>query len=175
MSHITKSIILATITTLFSCRGERWDDDLTLPKQNFIGNQLKIEGYYYSMTDNNNYQIFFFYRNGTVLDAGIVTSQNLNDAELTFANGVFYSSAINYKHDWGRFIISGTVIKREYWIPNTGPLEAHTSEGIILNDSTFKMIKSYRSCKPKKIKEFETLYHFKKFSPKPDSTNRYTN
>jgi hypothetical protein len=166
----------AVVIILFfcACRGERWDDDLTLPKQNYDGDQLRMDGYFYSYSDND-YQIYFLYRNGTVLKSPFISSENLYSSEQEFANGIFYNHAIKRKYYWGRFIINGTTIKNELWKPNTGPFEAYTTEGIILNDTTFKMTKSYRSCKPKKDREFETLYHFKQFSPKPDSTNSYTN
>lgn len=172
---IFKSIIIAALTSIFSCRGERWDDDLTLPKQDYTGNQLRIDGYYYRVTDNNSYNIYFYYRNGTVLHAGFVDFDNLAASEQEFMNGSYYSFAKKYKYHWGRFIINGTTIKDELWKPNTGPFEAYTTEGIILNDTTFKMTRQWRSCKPKKDTEFEEVYQFKKFSPKPDSTNSYTN
>lgn len=170
-----RSIIIAALASIFSCRGERWDDDLTLPKQDYTGNQLRVDGYYYSITSNNNYQIFFYYRNGCVLEAGVVEADNLAASEQSYMNGTFYNAVKNYKHDWGRFTIEGAMIKDELWKPNTGPLEAYTSEGQILNDTTFKMTKSWRSCKPKKVREFEETYHFKQLSPKPDSTNTFTN
>jgi len=175
MKTMRKTWVVFVILSFFACRGERWDDDLTLPKQDYTGNQLRIDGYYYSVTDNNSYNIYFYYRNGTVLDAGFVDFENLAVSEQEFINGTFYNHAIERKYYWGRFVIEGNTIKTENWVPNTGPLEVHTSEGIILNDTTFKMTKSYRSCKPRKAREYEEIYHFKKFSPKPDSTNSYTN
>ena len=174
MKLIMKSIILASIATIFSCRGERWDDDLTLPKQGYEGNQLRIDGYYFNESDGRT-QVFFYFRDGVVLDAGAVLNSNISFAEQEFMNGIYYNHAINYKYKWGRFIINGTTIKAELWKPNTGPWEAYTSEGIVLNDTTFKMTKTWRSCKPKKVREYEEIYHFKKLAPKPDSTNRYTN
>jgi hypothetical protein len=168
------SLVLVALCLLAACRGERWDDDLTLPQQNYFRDELRIDGYYYSLTSNNNYQIYFYYKNGCVLNAGVVSSQALSEKEASFADGTFYNTAIKYKQNWGRFIIEGSIIKDELWKPNTGPLEAFTTQGKIINDSTFVMQKSWRSCKPKKVREFEETFHFKRFSPKPDSTNTFT-
>ncbi len=166
------------ITSLFSCRGERWDDKLTLPKQDYYGNELRIDGYYYNYSDSR-YEIYFLFHNGTMLYGGVPLESELAEREQSFIDGSYYSIIKNSKTNWGRFIIEGNTIKQEYWPASTGgPLEAYTVSGVILNDTTFKMTKSWRSCKPKKKKEkkeFETVYHFKQFSPKPDSTNAYTN
>jgi hypothetical protein len=71
-------IILATI--LISCRGERWDDDLTLPKQNYTGNELQVDGYYYNYSDSH-YEIYFFYRDGTTLYGSAANESELQALE----------------------------------------------------------------------------------------------
>jgi hypothetical protein len=85
--------IVIIILAFCACRGERWDDDLTLPKQDYTGNQLRIDGYFYSFSDND-YQIYFLYRNGTVLKSPFISSENLYSSEQEFANGIFYNHAI---------------------------------------------------------------------------------
>jgi len=173
MNTILKLLLLSTIVILVSCRGERWDDDLTLPQQDYNGNELRINGYYYNESDGKT-EILFLYQNGTVLDGGTSDIADLSSLEQDFMDGTHYSFALQRKYYWGRFIVEGTKIQREFWKPNTGPFEAWIHEGEILNDTTFKMVKSWRSCKPKKKKDFERIFHFKQFAPKPDSTNSYT-
>jgi hypothetical protein len=168
------SLVLVALCLLAACRGERWDDDLTLPIQNYSDTQLNIDGYYYFESNGSN-QVYFFYRDGVVLDGLVVSLNELTATELDFMNGEYYNFAKNNKTCWGRYIIDGNIIKREFWPPSNGNnLEAWTHEGIILNDTTFKMTKAWRSCKPKEVNEIEQVYHFKRSSPKPDSTNTFT-
>jgi hypothetical protein len=168
-----KLISLVTIMALFSCRGERWDDDLTLPEQPYTGNQMQIDGYFFNESDGRR-QVYVFYRNGVVLDGGSPLTSALAIFEEELSNGTYYNFAKDKKYKWGRFLVDSNVLQFELWKPNTGPFEAYTYEGVILNDTTFKLTKSWRSCKPKKVNEFEETFHFKRFSPKPDSTNTFT-
>jgi hypothetical protein len=70
------------------------------------------------------------------------------------------------------FIIEDNVIKFERWYPSERPYNAFVREGVILKDTTFHITKSYRSNGTEK-REKDEIYHFRKFSPKPDSTNVY--
>jgi hypothetical protein len=168
-----KSIFI--ILSLCACRGEKWDDKLTLPRQNYTGSELKVEGYYYNESDGS-YHVLFFYRNGLVLDGGYPLVSEIESTEESYSDGTYYSSIRDIKTRWGIFVIEGGIIKYEYWIPSSGgPLESWRADGEILNDTTIRFSKSWRSCKPRKKTEYEQYFYFKKFSPKPDSTNSYTN
>lgn len=170
-------ILLVAISSIFllACRGERWDDDLTLPQQDYTGNEIRIDGYYYNFSDNR-YSIFFYYRDGTRLYGDAPLAEELTAREQSFADGSYYELVKDSKTNWGRFVVNGSEIKAEFWPPSTGGgLEAWTHSGTILNDTTFQMTKAWRSCKPKKKNDFNEIWHFKKFSPKPDSSNSYTN
>lgn len=48
----------------------------------------------------------------------------------------------------------------------------YTKRGSILNDSTF-VIKTVSEFDRKKTLPENTTYHFRQFSPKPDSTNKF--
>jgi hypothetical protein len=74
------------------------------------------------------------------------------------------------KDCWGVFNIKDNIIKFERWYPGQGAKKAYVREGIILNDTTFHITKSYRS-NGSELKDADEVYHFRKFSPKPDSTN----
>lgn len=155
------------------------DDDLFLSRQNYTGNQLRIDGYYYNEYGSGNEtrrEIYFFYRNGILLKGGVPLLTELSIRENEFKNGTYYNYVKDSKLDWGVFQINGNNIKYEHWYPNSiGPLRAVIHEGIILNDTTFLITQTYRMKDGNKTDvSFENLlYRFKKLSPKPDSTNQF--
>ena len=68
------------------------------------------------------------------------------------------------KYVYGLFQIEVSIIKIEKWVPSSGgPTKAYLREGEILNDTTFYLMH----------REKKEIYHFKQYSPKPDSTNKY--
>jgi hypothetical protein len=129
---------------------------------------LKIDGIYYKESENFEglyFQRYALYRNGIIRDLG--ASSSIDDP--SFLSG---KSKIN----WGIFQVEGSIIKFERWYPSSGGgLPAYVRAGEILNDTTFVITESYRMQKGKKteIRERNEIYHFHKFSPKPDSTNTF--
>jgi hypothetical protein len=168
-------ITLYTILSSSSCEGERnenLDDKLTLEKNDYNGNELRIDGYYIC---SHGFVPYFLYRNGIIMGG---TGEKNNDTSIMeewFRNGSYATNAQKYKYDWGVFQIDGNQIKYEKWVPVNGPFPAVTYEGVILNDTTFVINKSYRAkdIGKKAPSEIHWEYHFKQFSPKPDSTNRF--
>ena len=153
-------------------------DKLSLERKDYFGDELKISGYYYRKysTDNTyRYVIYFFYNNGVLFHAGTIFEENLSKKEEEFKNGVFYNNTKNTRFRWGIYTISENKIKFERWYPGEAQ-KAFVSEGTILNDTTFHITKSYRNQNGEKteIRPKDEVYHFKKFSTKPDSTNKYT-
>ena len=71
------------------------------------------------------------------------------------------------------FLIEDNNIKFDRWYPSERPYQAFVREGVILNDTTFHITKSYRSNGNTEARVRDEIYHFRKFSPKPDSTNRF--
>lgn len=171
----TRVFLFILLSILTSCRGERWDDKLTLPRQSYYGDQLRIDGYYYNASEGR-YDILLFYHDGTALYGGSPLIADVPAREIEYANGVYYNFVKDTKHNWGRFVVEGNIFKREFWPPSSGgPLDAYTHSGVILNDTTIQITKAWRSCKPRRKNDVDVIYHFKRFSPKPDSTNRFTN
>jgi hypothetical protein len=144
------------------------DDVLSLVRQNYIGNELLLNGIYYTEKKNFEgvyYQRYALYRDGVIRDLG--SSQEIDSPK--FLSG-------NSNADWGVFQIESNGVKFERWYPSSGgPLKAYVREGIILNDTTFQITVSYRNQNGEKteVRERNEVYHFKSFSPKPDSTNTY--
>jgi len=158
------------------------DDELTLQRKLFDSNNLRIDGYYYyeylasSQAENfYRHNIYMLFENGLILNMGAPRKDEIQDFENKLTNMDFISLKKSYKHNWGVFLIDGEKIKFERWYPSDGPLEAFIREGQILNDTTFHIKKSYRMATGSKESESskDELYRFKKFSPKPDSTNAF--
>ena len=150
------------------------DDTLSMNRTSYTGTQLKINGYYYQLQGGVYYTLYCFYRNGVLVYLGGGYNQSqLGELENNIQNGSYYNTLKNYKDNWGVFIIQNSNIKFEKWEPGSGgPLHSYIREGTILNDTTFHITKSMRSNGSEVTSENDT-YHFKKFSPKPDSTNKF--
>lgn len=150
-----------------SCRDELLDEDdeLSLQRQDYNGSELRFDGIYYSEYVQGHYHRFALYRNGVIRDLG--SSNEKNDPN--FLSG-------NSKADWGVFQINNSKIEFERWYPSSGWIsKAYVRSGEILNDSTFIITESYRNQNGEKteIEAIDETYHFKQFSPKPDSTNNF--
>lgn len=170
------SLIVAYMIVCCSCSSDRiWkDDELSINRTYYTGNQLKIDGYYYQKYGNpEKLTIYLFYENGTLLFAGDgYELSKLNEFEQAITSQDFVSKLHELKYCWGLFTINTNTIQFERWYPSQPPLKAYIRSGIILNDTTFQITKSIRSNGNEESIENE-MFYFKKFSPKPDSTNSF--
>lgn len=172
MAYITVIVLL-----MGNCSKDKiWqDDDLSLSRSDYNGNQLRVDGYFYQQKDKYYYDIYCFYNNGILLAAG---GTFLSVAEMDdYLNGEFINnkSYQMHKSNWGIFTIENDNIKFERWYPGDPPLKAYIREGNIINDSTFIITESYRMQGGNKteVKARAETFHFKAFNPKPDSTNKF--
>lgn len=154
------------------------DDPLSIARQNYNGNQLRVDGYYYvGYYANSNYYFntFFLYRNGTLLNTGAEESGDFIQFEtrLQSFNSDFWKNGPKYY--WGVFVIDSAEIKFEKWYCAEGVCSAYIRAGKIVNDTTFLITEKYKivNGKKSKLRESNEIYHFKQYSPKPDSTNNY--
>lgn len=176
---IVNLYIILSASSCIRVRNESLDDKLMLEKINYKGNELRIDGYYCRFnyvskeTEPRGVIPFIFYRNGIILGDVGVTMDRISEMEETFRNGFYVNNSKKYY--WGVFQINGTQIKYEKWVAGDTPFSAFTYEGEILNDTTFVINKGYRmkNAGKKAPLELNWEYHFKQFSPKPDSTNRF--
>ncbi len=60
----------------------------------------------------------------------------------------------------------------ETWVPSEGKMPAFNYSGDILNDTTFLITKVKRAS-GSFTTAIDDTYHFKHFSPKPDSRNEF--
>lgn len=151
------------------------DDKLTLAKRPYIGNQLKIDGYYYTIYQINKASVYVFFNNGVLLNAGDGYDLTVpNYIENSLSSTSFINKLKGIKFSWGLFNVEGNNISLERWYSSTGgPLKTYIDFGTIINDSTFQITNSMRSDGTEKRSE-NIIFKFKKFSPKPDSTNSFT-
>ncbi|MFN3195593.1 MAG: hypothetical protein ACE364_06585 [Chlorobiota bacterium] len=151
--------------------------DLTIDKEPYFGNELRIDGYYYYQyygNENEKYtQILFFYRDGVIFDGAIFPKDNFESIEQYFIDNEHVKSTAD-SWVWSTFKVNKDSLVYERWNPPTvsqGP-EPILYYCEIINDSTFKVYKQ----KLHSQKEFDKVnltYHFRQFDHKPDSTNRF--
>ena len=160
--------VFLTIMPFFLSSCNRCKDaELSLKKSDYTGNEMRIDGYYYSentVNDQADYAIFVFFQNGTFYSR---FSDSLEQAESDMINGTFVAnSEIKLsKLSWGRYQVNSNTISTDSWKLRQCGYPAVLLSGAIINDSTIEIGNHY-------FKDNDVLtYKFKPFSPKPDSTN----
>jgi len=164
-------LIIAVANLLFvSCIKDKYtDDSFKLNKNEYFGKQLKIDGYYYSSVENEDYfSLYVFYRNGVVLIPGV------SDNPDEYLDGFTSGSGINNKDSWGLFLIENNTIQIEYYEPKMiEGMAAYLKTGEIINDTTFVITEVKRSKDGSERMTINETYQYKQFIPKPDSTNKF--
>lgn len=180
--HLTKKnnvmikllcLTMGLIASINACKNdENMDDVLSIKRMPYTGSELRTGGYYYNEYIEGYYTVYFFYQNGVVLYGSSFPINELSEQESQYKNGTHYKYAESFKYYWGVFQVEGDKIAFERWYPSQPPLKVLRRSGIILNDSTFQITKSMRT-DGSNAKDINELYHFKAFSPKPDSVNKF--
>ena len=162
-----KILIVFCVIVLFqSCK----DEKLLIERTPYLGSELRIDGYYYKQVGDK-IGIKFFYRNGIMIDfISYFSTTNVMEVDEGIAN--MYESWKDDKLIWNVFSINGYSLQYSGWSTSVGGgRPSGKCIGTILNDTTFHITKSINS----DGSEFEKndVYHFRQFSPKPDSTNTF--
>jgi len=162
-----KNLILLMPIMLFAQSCLEKDD--VLPKAiPSIGNKLKFDGYYHQINnDNEIYRPLIMYCNGVLINVGGFGNSLEEMDEYIKKNYIQDAWYKNNKYKWGVFYIEDNFIRINQ-LSQDYPHREFIQEGVILNDTTFKITK-YSS--RDRIIERDEVYHFRQFSPKPDSTN----
>jgi hypothetical protein len=168
-----KNIILASfILFLFTNCDEFKDDKMTLHKHPYYGSELRMDGYYY-IYDNNTYITpWCFYQDGCLL---VISGRRSDLQEADNHIIQMYIRNFHYKqvqHHWGVFHINNNNIVMQYYQGDNYRTIVKVEEGHILNDTTFQMTLRYR-VNGEDRESINDVYHFRQFSPKPDSTNKW--
>jgi hypothetical protein len=163
-------VALAALCLLSGCDSDALTghDELSFEQRPYLGDELRMDGYYYSpytTSEGTRHDVYFFYRNGVARYNGSPL-----DLDNVGNNASFYGDA---RHHWGLFHVDGDRIAFERWYPSSGThTRAFIRSGRILNDTTFVITESRRS-NGEDPRQQEEAYHFRAFSPKPDSTSGY--
>jgi hypothetical protein len=139
--------------------------------------KIRTDGLYYSIDNTTNKVEFcFLYENGIFFSEGSYY-ENIDIGLLKLKKEIYEKTLLKYyanaKPFWGLYRLIGDSIVLEKPEPTHGyPTLRHT--GRVLNDTTFYINTAKEDYQKPKIFE-NSIYHFKKFEPKPDSTNKFVN
>ena len=144
---------------------------LTMTRQEYRGNQLRIDGMFVNR-DINDYDIFFLFRDGILrrsfqLDTYAKTTAQM---EEYFKQIKGTNCCNNYPPNWGLYKIDGNLINIEMWRSGDTfeKYPTQSSYGEILNDTTI-VLHGFIG------KSNTHTFNFVPLSIKPDSTNRFIN
>lgn len=174
-------LIITCCLISFSCMKDSktsiaQDDNLSLSKTQYLGNQLRIDGFYYSLFEGKLNRIYILHPDGILTYFGVSDNVSLLNAE-SYINGNEIKDLIqNNKYCWGLFIINGNEIKTCAWHPsNNSSKIAWNEDGKIINDSTFQINELYRLVNNQKTEQSNEneIYYFKKTTNKPSSNNKF--
>jgi len=148
--------------------------NLTMKKTPYFGNELRIDGYYYSNPDSYDglINVAVFYRDGFCIHTN---GNPANQDTLSYIeneillNDVYIAKLKNDPAHIGVFQITDTDIKFEVWEFKSW---IFTHFGNIVNDTTF-IINMRVDNRTNKSYPENLTYRFVQFSQKPDSTNVY--
>jgi hypothetical protein len=160
---------IAFLSIVLSCTAIRYSrDSLTMKRQDYNGNALKLNGVYLRKT-NRFISSFFLYKNGTFFRGmGIPTTvKNANDIDIKSWTTKELDLVRDIVYWWGLFKIDNTNINIEAWRSDDGlkPYPIQSFQGRILNDTTI-VLNSYCTSGLDTFHFYETLL-------KPDSTNKF--
>jgi hypothetical protein len=148
-------------------------EKLTFKKVENNSNKLNLDGCYLhllSVDDTVFCNPIFLYRDGVIIDAGSMKMRQMNEL---LSDKEFLQTINHTRSAWGLYRIDGEGISYEKWYYSGGPPDiTYIRKGKILNDSTFIITSSERPNGDERT-QLNELYHFKKFHPKPDSTNDF--
>lgn len=181
MTKMTKiAALLMLFTLMTNCEKNKLcnDDELSLQKVDYKGNQLRINGYYFGDVNRNSSKpfanIYYLYNNGIFFTSD---ASDLDEAEAGTINvDIENSFGKQIKGLWGVFQINDNVIEIERWRSRTNGCETTIYErGDILNDTTFIITKrEYREKgTASKTETPNSTFYFRPLDAKPDSTNSF--
>lgn len=169
MKNSNYFLILLVSLMINNCKDSFQDEKFTLIKRPYNGNELKIDGYYYKYRNENLVSVYIFYSNGISFTTG--WDYNKAKFEEMINSGTLASNSNIY--NWGLFIIEDKTVEVEhYFTKDDLNSRVYIKSGMILNDTTIHFTKYMRS-NGTEVEAINDTFHFKQFSPKPDSTNRF--
>ena len=145
------------------------DDPLRMERVDYIGNELRVDGYYYLHQEDGTH-VLFLYRNGTMIMTRHYWSLDLTVVEAEVMKEI--DEFQKRKSNWGVFMIKGNKIEYENWIYPYERYKIMEGSGNIENNTSFRITEKYYPYNLR-TEHVNEVWHFKQFSPKPDSTNNF--
>ena len=164
------STLISGCMRILNCKEK---EKYTFSKTNYLGKEIKTNGYYFS----SKYYPLIFYRNGVMIRDILDTNDyNLTTFESWLLNGRYGTGFKNSIYNWCLFKIKDNQVKYEGFSAKSGISCKYTyiRTGSILNDSTILFTNQINSDGTESESQNDT-FHFKQFSPKPDSINSFIN
>lgn len=183
-------VVLALFCVLLiSCKGY---EPLSRSKVPFEADSIRLDGYYYCIGKefSNGYhddymECVFLNANGTyhkvmygTIDMNLSLKETLLNYDKAITDYTHNRTYTNSRPNWGVFEVNGSSIAIESWTfaSGGGAYPTQTLMGSIINDTTLHfntLIGAYPNNKggKKKVKTIDDTYHFRHYSPKPDSIN----
>ena len=169
MKNLCAKLIIFFFLILYSCWRE--DDLLRNERIDYFGNELRIDGFYYSYDQGKIINVIFLYRNGIYFLVNSDGKERTNpDEVVTLLTKEHIERCKTNKVLWGIFLLNGNDILIEKWaFAGPGWKSTVIESGTILSDTSFIITKRNDSRAGNKEAVYE--YFFYPHSPKPDSTN----
>lgn len=172
---VRKFYLFVAVILFMSGSCEKKLHELSLSKTSYTGDELRIDGYYYSnIVFTDRIGIAIFYRDGFCINTWVkpVNSDTLSYIENEILlNSAFINKIKSIPTHIGVFQINAESIKFETWEAGRDII-TFSNYGKILNDTTFLITKQVNNDSDKSYSE-TLIYRFRQFSPKPDSTNTF--
>jgi hypothetical protein len=153
---------------------------LDIHQTEFVGNSLKLNGYYYNIQDNR-YKVIYLFSNGVYRLVAQADAPGPNIDLIKFlddkATVRFIGDKYMVRYDFGLFQVDDSAIIIEHWLSGVGTrYPKRRLQGTITNDSTFHITVKYGDelhGGNKPVNVVDEIYHFRRFSPKPDSVTKF--
>jgi hypothetical protein len=171
MKHIY--ILLIIFLSQLGCTpNQNIDEPFLIQKHDNVTNKLKLNGYYYTK-DSGQVKSFctliLLYANGVISYRG--TTEFLGFDSLDRLISLHTNTIKSQKRNWGLYEINANSIAYEQLATQATKYYRFHSDGQILSDTSFVITQTFGS--NNKIQPLNETYHFRQFSPKPDSTNNF--
>jgi len=153
------------------------DKEFSMKVTPYTGNDLRIDGYFYKNYTDDKVDFLMFYSNGVFFK----NSSTSVELESRLQDPNYIKNLRDCRFCWGPYNINNNILRFEFYDIFGHTWHTCIANCVILNDTTFNIENITFSSTGKKVdvkKEGSSyyslgVYHFKQFSPKPDSTNVY--
>jgi len=153
-------ILFLIIPFVYSCIETLSDEELTITRTHYYGKEFRLDGYYTGLVPGQSvyYNYIFFYSNGVTYYLGHTFVEDINQIKIDV------ESSRKNKSSWGIFHVKNDTIAIQGW-----RLRDDVYQNLLINYQ-YKIIND-TTLFYKDSRGDTTCYYFRRFSPKPDSTN----